>query len=202
MKIIFDLDYTLLDTKRLRAKLAEIFDKEDFLEDHQKYFKDKKINLNLETYLAILKDQDRIDERREEELKLRLADLLSRLDEYLFPGAEKILRHFKEQGVELILLTFGDKKWQADKVNNLSIKKYFAEIIFEDKNKHNNPYWRSLNSSAETILIVNDKARETQEIIKIIGANAKVFLVDGPYARNIKHNWPIHRLEELINYKL
>lgn len=198
MKIIFDLDYTLLDTGQFKKKLAEILVKEDFYADYKKYFRDQDINFDSEKYLAILKAEGRIDGRRQEELKSKLAELLNKIDDFLLAGADKVLKRLKDSGHELILMTFGDKKWQEKKVKNLSASRYFDKIIFEEKNKAGSEYLKSLRNTEEEIMIVNDNARETKEIVKIIGERTKVFLVDGPYVKNVEHDWPIHKLAELI----
>jgi FMN phosphatase YigB (HAD superfamily) len=120
------------------------------------------------------------------------------LGDYLFPSAEKIIKYFKNAGVELILVTFGDKMWQRQKVKNLSIRKYFNRISFEDENKNLSRLLKSLKNGREEILIINDNAKEAKAMMKILGAKAKIFLLDGPYARNIKHNWPINKLGKLL----
>jgi FMN phosphatase YigB (HAD superfamily) len=198
MTIIFDLDYTLLDTKKLKDKLAEIFNQEGFARDYQELFKKRNINFNLKKYLAILRKSGKIDQRREKELKPAVNRLLKRLDEYLFPAAELILKNFKDRGHELVLLTFGDKEWHRAKINNLSIKKFFSKIIFEEKSKKQNQFLKSLARRQPDILIINDNVKETKEMLSQLGGKAKVFLVAGPYAKNIKHNWPMRQLNELI----
>lgn len=197
VKIIFDLDYTLLDTTRFKERLAEIFFGEDFQADYKKYFSNQNINFDSEKYLTILKAEGRTDGRREKELRLSLEELMSQMDNYLFTDVVEVLKRLKDNGHELILITFGDKKWQEKKVKSLSASRYFDKIIFEEKNKADSEYLKLLKT-AEEIIIVNDNARETKEIVKIIGEKAKIFLVDGPYVKNIEHNWPIHKLAELI----
>ena len=197
MKIIFDLDYTLLDTGRFKKKLAEIFIKEDFQADYKKYFKDEGVNFDFEKYLTILKGQGRLDGRREKELRLNLAELLARLDNYLFKETGRVLKDLKAGGAELILLTFGDKKWQEIKANNLSVSRYFNKIIFEEKAKAGGEYLKSLKNAGAEVLIVNDNAEETKAIVKIIGRKTRVFLINGPYAENIKHHWPINNIGKL-----
>ncbi|KKS34180.1 MAG: hypothetical protein UU95_C0016G0012 [Parcubacteria group bacterium GW2011_GWC2_42_12] len=201
MKIIFDLDYTLLDTVRFKDALADIFVQENFYADYKKYFKDQGINFDPREYLNILKDEGKIDSYAEKEIKSGLKELLGMMDNYLFRGVAKILKKLKDGGAELILLTFGNKEWHEDKIRTLSIGRYFTQIVFEEEDKAGSEYLRSLKNTEEEVLIVNDNAKETEKMIKIIGEKAKVFLVDGPYVKNIKHNWPIHKLVELINYK-
>jgi FMN phosphatase YigB (HAD superfamily) len=198
MKIIFDMDYTLLDTKRFQDELAGIFSREDYKSDYKRYFKDKGINFDFEKYLDILKSEGRIDSEREEELRLKLGELTRNMDNYLYPKVENVLKYFKESGVELILITFGNKKWQKEKVKNLSVKKYFSRISFEEENKGRSKLLKLLKTGREEVLIINDNAEEAKEMVKISGKKAKVFLIDGPYAKNIKHGWPIYKMNELI----
>jgi len=177
MTILFDLDYTLMDTAKLHDGLAEIFDREDYRSDYQNLFKDKGINFNADKYLEILKQQGRIDEARESELKRGLAELMENMDDFLKPDAESVLKHFIKEGHELILITFGNKEWQEKKVKNLSIKKYFSEIIFEEEDKSKSEYLRSLGEGNEKILIINDNLDEAVAMQKILGDKAELRLV-------------------------
>jgi FMN phosphatase YigB (HAD superfamily) len=198
MVFIFDLDYTLLDTKRFKEKLAGIFYKENFLADYNKHFKGEGVNFDKEIYFRILRKQSLIDENREKELRQKIAALIKGLKKYLYPEVEKILKHLRKNGNIMILATFGDKKWQAEKVKKLKIKKNFDRVVFEDKNKNKSSLLKKLKKSPEKILIINDNAKETKEMTIILGERAEVFLVKGPYTKNIKHNWPIHALNELL----
>lgn len=195
MKIIFDLDYTLLDTKRFQDELAGIFSKEDYKSDYKRYFKDKGINFDFEKYLDILKSEGRIDSEREKELRLKIGELTRNMDNYLYPNVENVLKHFKESGAELILITFGDKKWQEEKVRNLSITKYFDKIIFEEKDKGQSEYLRSLGETNEKILIINDNPSEAEEMLKIL-KRGELCLVKGPYNKENKPQ--INELSDLI----
>lgn len=177
MKVIFDLDYTLMDTVQLHSKLAEIFDKENYREDYQFFFRSKGISFDGEKYLAILKELGRIDGAREKELKSKLAELMENMDDFLKPDAESVLKHFIKDGHELILITFGNKEWQEKKVKNLSIKKYFSEIIFEEEDKSKSEYLRSLGEGNEKILIINDNLDEAVAMQKILGDKAELRLV-------------------------
>ena len=105
-------------------------------------------------------------------------------------------------GADLILMTFGHKRWQEEKVKHLSISRYFIKIIFEDQDKSKSGYLKSLKNIQEEVLIINDNARETSDMISVIGERTTVFLIESSNAKNIKHNWPTHKLGELIDYKL
>src|SRR3989338_9257219 len=124
MKIIFDLDHTLLDTDRLKLDLASIFSGQDFVSDYQKYYKDKGENFDFENYLNLLENENRINRNERKKLKMKLAELMDRLDNYLYPNVENILKYFQVIGADLILMTFGHKRWQEEKVKHLSISRY------------------------------------------------------------------------------
>lgn len=181
MKVIFDLDYTLLDTVKFKEKMSDIFGQEDFKADYEKYFKSRGINFDCDKYLAILKAEGRIDGAREKKLRLELEKLISNIDNYLKSDAENVLKHFQGIGAELILITFGNKKWQEEKVKNLSIAKYFFNIIYEEKDKHKSEYLKSLSGGDDEILIINDNLAEAEEMLKIL-KRGELLLVRGPYS--------------------
>lgn len=182
MTIIFDLDYTLLDTKKFKAGLARTLglNIDDF---KRSYFKNKKINYNLNKHLKILNQKETI----------KIKEFLKKLDKYLFPESINVIKKLKKNN-KLILLSFGDKAWQKQKINNLSIKDYFDEIILTDKNKIE--ALKPFLNTKERILIVNDNAREALEMKKVL-KNCDILLTKGPYSDNIKHNEKIHSLSEL-----
>lgn len=198
MKVIFDLDYTLLDTVKFKDKLADIFGQEDFEADYEKYFKSQGINFDHDEYLAILKAEGRIDDVKEKELRIELEKLISNIDNYLKLDAENVLKHFKGIGAELILITFGHKKWQKEKVKNLSIAKYFSNIIYEDQDKHKSEYLKSLSETDEEILLINDNLDEAKEMLKIL-KRGELRLVDGPYDGGKEAR--VNKLAELIPKK-
>ncbi len=193
VKIIFDLDYTLLDTAKLKEKIAGIFDKENFQADYDKYYKKAGINFNCDDYLSILKDEGRIDCAREKKLKSKIKKIISHIDNYLKTGAKNVLKYFKSTGAELILMTFGNKKWQQEKIKNLSIAKYFAKIIYEEKDKKQSRYLKSLSKTDEKILIINDNISEAEEMLKIL-KKGELFLIKGPYDKGYKS----HELSDLV----
>ncbi|MDP2709443.1 MAG: HAD hydrolase-like protein [bacterium] len=181
MIILFDLDYTLMDTARLHDRLAEIFDREDYRHDYQALFKQRQVNFDAEKYLKILKQQGRVDAAREKELRRGLNELMNELDKYLKPGAAEALQHFKQAGDRLVLITFGNQAWQAEKVKYLSIAGYFDQVIFEERDKSKSDFLKSLGQAKEKALIVNDNIGEAAEMKKILGERAELRLVKGKY---------------------
>ncbi|MDD4901341.1 MAG: HAD hydrolase-like protein [Patescibacteria group bacterium] len=202
MIIIFDLDYTLLDTARFKKDLAVVFDRENFSDDYQKYFKMQGVNFNFAVYLSLLKKFDHLNAAREKELKEKWLDFKKRSRDYLFPGAVNILKHLKQGGARLLLITFGDKEWQAEKVGCLGLDKYFDRLSFKEKDKSEDHLLSEIKNSQERILVVNDNAKEAEGMVDTLGKRAKIFLVNGPYVNNAKHHWPVHKLEELLKINI
>lgn len=200
MIIIFDLDYTLLDTESFKEGLAEALSltTEQFNNSYKKYFKERAIPYNIDQHIMYLTNDAG---ENGEAIKLRLKDFFSTIDKYLFADAESVLRKMKEAGYKLVLLTFGDVEWQKIKVENLKIKKYFDEIIYTDKGKacaiNTPPTPLFRGGLKEYILIVNDNAKESLKLKKMLGC-CEIFLIDGPYANNCAHNLEIRKLRDLI----
>src|SRR3989338_7130190 len=171
MKVIFDLDYTLLDTARFKEKLAEIFSEQDFFDDYDKYFKAEGVNFDY--------------------------------DKYLLPDAENVLKYFQDCGHELILITFGNKNWQAEKVKYLSIGRYFDRVIFEENDKSQSEYLKALGQTNDEVLIINDNIREAKEMLEILKkgklCKGEVRLVKGPYSEGEESQ--IDNLAELMPEK-
>lgn len=125
MIIIFDLDYTLLDTMKFKSALARALEisLKMYNNDYDKYFKQTKTNYSLTKHLSILRQKKAIkDEKR---VKENISKLWQNIDKFLFLGADKVLHDLKSKNHQLFLITFGEKGWQKEKVKNLKIKKIF-----------------------------------------------------------------------------
>ncbi|MFH0856455.1 MAG: HAD hydrolase-like protein [bacterium] len=194
MLIIFDLDYTLLDTLGFKKGLAEALNLEFdvYHENCKKHFKDTNILYNLEKHLKIL-------EQENSGVKIK-DDFFSSIGSYLFPEAEDILKKMKNAGHKLVLLTYGDVKWQKQKVENLKIKKYFDEIIYTDKKKSKTEELRDflIKNAIHKFLIVNDNAKECLEI-KEVFEECEIFLVKGRYSENAEHDFEIRELVKILD---
>ncbi|GEM_PF-912704 len=195
MIYVFDLDYTLLDTKRFKEDLSSVFGMsvEEFSESYFENFKSKGLNYNLNKHLAILeKDGFIASKEQAEEIKKRFKEFMKNIDEYLFPEAEKIIKSLKERGNELALATFGDTEWQRLKINSLKLKKYFDKVIYEDKSKKENKELKALGNLGEKIIIINDNARELNELKEVFGDRCETKLIHERYSGNAKYEGKIY----------
>ncbi len=195
MIYIFDLDYTLLDTKKFKEDLSSVFGMsvEEFSKSYFENFKSKGVNYNLDKHLSILKRDGFIaSEEQAAAVKERFGGFMAAIDRYLFPGAEEIIKSLKESGDELVLATFGDIEWQKLKVNALKLKEYFDKIIYEDKNKKESRELDGLKTRGEKIIIVNDNARELKELEGVFRKNCETKLISGPYSDSSKYEGKVY----------
>jgi len=201
MVTIFDLDYTIFNTKRFKENLAEIFrmSTKDFNRSYWENFKAKGINYKLEKHLQILEDEEKINHRKAEKIREEFSGLLKEIDKYIFPEVEKVVKFFKHRGDKLVLASFGDLGWQELKINNLAVKKYFNQIVLEEGDKSKNEFFQSLKEGGEEISIINDNAKESLELKKELGEKCDIYLIQGPYSHNVEHDEKIHEdLTELL----
>lgn len=195
MILLFDLDHTLLDIERFKKDKSAIFGLTPGENERQgeEFFKKKGLNYNPEKHIEILRKSGHIKTDADEQtIKDRFQELLKNTDNYLFPDAEETLAYLKKKGYKMILMTKGDLTIQKPKVDNSRIKKYFEEVIYEEKDKSQNNFLKKLAKAGENVLIINDRAEQSLAMQEAIGEKAKIFLVDGPYSKNIEHKEKIY----------
>lgn len=208
MIIIFDLDYTLLDTKRQKKDLARALSVswKDYQDSYTRHFTNKKVNYNVYKHLSFLLQEELIEKKQAEQIRKKVRQVLDQGNRYLFSSAEKTLKELRKKEHKLILLSFGDKTFQKDKISKLKIKQYFSRIIVTNLCKSTSLDF--LKPDNNKIVIVNDNARETKKLVKELGTRhlqPQVFLVKGDYNYNIKNKFPIIQLNQIqknieINY--
>lgn len=194
MAVIFDLDYTLLNTAKFKKALAEALgmDIKEFGNSYREHFKNKGVNYNLAEHLEILN-------KNNDATRGRIKEIWQNLDKYLSEAAEEILREFKKRDNKLIMLSLGDIGWQKMKIKNLSIKKYFTEIIFEEVDKTKSLEKLRELTKGEKITIVNDNAKELEKMQAILGGGkCETYLIKGPYSEKEESAVILERLKEKL----
>ncbi len=197
MIVVFDLDYTLLDTKKFKEGLIEVLEisPEIFAETYKIFRNDSETVYNFEKHIDYLVEQGELPIKRKDIVKNNVEKFLEKIDEYLFPESVEVLKGLKKKNAELVLLTFGNKEWQQKKVDRLKIKKYFDEIILTDTDKEKSLDF--LKSKREKKYIINDNAKECDLIKKVI-PQSEIILVNGPYSDNIEHDFEIYKLKDCL----
>lgn len=116
MTIILDFDDVLFDTARFKEVLAVIFKK--YKIDYKKNYNQARISkgvYSLKKRLKLAKKENK--EADIKKLKKDLDKLFVNLQQFLFPDVLDFLKTFKKHN--LILLSWGDKKFQKRKIYGL-----------------------------------------------------------------------------------
>lgn len=175
--IIFDLDYTLFDARYFREDCLAPFFGVSIAKFEDSYQQNKLANKNFD-YNQCLSEFERTEYDFDQFLEERIND-------YIFPDAEKLLRESRGRGYYLVLASFGNIQWQKKKISFLKIGKesfseIFDEIILEDKDKSSNGELNKFQNSE--VVIINDNDAESQKLLKLLGSKAKLYLLKGPYS--------------------
>lgn len=192
---IFDFDYTIFDTTKfvnefilLLTKHFEISENQ-FKESYKKSFCDIENCYDIFKHLKFL--QININHQ---EIKNFFKDL----NKFIFPFTKELLLKIKNNNNKIILLSKGNQKTQNLKIQNVDIKNLFNEIhIVQDQKLNwflNKDFDNYKNSK---IFFINDNFEENIELQKKI-PNADIFLIDGPYSKNVLCNIKKYNLHELI----
>lgn len=197
---ILDFDYTIFDADRFKriglAKLSSL-DGDSFLDYYKARFKERGLNYAPQVQIEELGLGHAATVEKFEEL----AQLLSHLDDYLYPETAALLASLRKISTKIILATHGEPDWQKQKVSCLKIsgqpiEQFFDEIIFEGGKKVDNT--QLLKFKGQPLRLVNDNARESLELIDVLGGQAELFLLAGPYAHNVEHKFRVYSRPELV----
>src|SRR3990172_5492041 len=108
MKVVFDLDYTLLDTAKFKEALAAAgtaqgVSRERYEETYRTVVKreGKVYDYDPEAHLAAL-GEDLGSEAAVTEARRGIARVLAGADKYLYPGAVELLRELRRRGAERV----------------------------------------------------------------------------------------------------
>lgn len=203
MILLFDLDNTLLDIEKFKIDKSSIFgiSPEENEVQGNLLFKNKGLNYDPEAHIKFLRESGVIKTDADaKEVSANFKKFIKNIDKYLFPGVEGTLSYLKKQGHHLVLMTLGSLSIQKPKVDNSSIKKYFEEIIYETKDKSQNDFIKKLSEIDEDILIINDRLDQSSAMQKTLGKKAKIFLIKGPYSKDVREEKLHNSIVELKDY--
>ncbi|MFA6603881.1 MAG: HAD family hydrolase [Patescibacteria group bacterium] len=171
MKIVFDLDYTLLDTAKFKEALAEAYTSQGVSRERYE-----------ETYRAVVKREGKVyDYDPEVQLKMlgadlggpeavaevrrRIGDVLASTEKYLYPGSRELLAELRRHGGKLALMTLGNEKWQRAKIEHSGLADLFDEVVATEDKKVG--VVRSLAEGGEPVIVVNDNGAEMREMMAV-----------------------------------
>ena len=169
MTIVFDLDYTLLDTVAFKEALKEAVTSLGVSPDRYE-----------ETYKQIVKREGKtydydpgvhIEALREDlgdagkmaEARAGIDRVLASTEQFLYPGAVEMVTKYKEAGARLVLLTLGNEAWQEAKSRHSGLSLLFDRVLAVGKDKTN--VLRGLALEDDELIVVNDNGQEMKEMM-------------------------------------
>lgn len=195
MIVIFDLDHTLMNSKKFKKQLPKIFglSQQDFKNNINKYFVKQPDLYSPLKHVRLCYESGAIGKKQLTVIEKELKVLVKNTNSYIFPDAEKLLIYLRRKNNCLILLSHGEKKWQKLKIENLLIKRYFDKVIITDKRK--TEAINFLKNKKDEILVINDNSRENKEMMDFLG-RGKAILIRGIHSNDIKHNHKVYSLKQ------
>lgn len=161
MTIILDLDYTLLDTARLKEALFEAIaacgpSREEVEASYTDIVRRPGVVYDYDPDLQIeaLGPSLKCDAA---EARKKIEAVAGRSREFLYPGAIGFLSRLRSSGAKLILLTLGNEKWQRMKIEKSGLAEYFDRILTTARDKTESV--AALSDDPETV-VVNDNGEE------------------------------------------
>ncbi|MBI3120507.1 MAG: haloacid dehalogenase-like hydrolase [Candidatus Kerfeldbacteria bacterium] len=117
MLVIFDLDYTLLDSAAFKQAMRDAvkpygISEELFNETYKRIVTaiPDQYNYDVEQHARAMA---RTVTARHEEISDALKSIVTRTSEFLYPDALPNLKKLDEEGHDLVIFTWGDPEWQG-----------------------------------------------------------------------------------------
>lgn len=166
--IIFDLDYTLLDTLALKQRMCESVARYGI---SQQTCVDAIEQLPCDPIAGLVYDPHAHAELLkphatalppEADLYEALLEVAVESHRFLYDGAADFLRWARARGSRLMLLTYGEPIWQQAKVDGTGLADLFDRIVMTHAPKTD--MLPRLVRADEKVIFVNDNAAETDAV--------------------------------------
>jgi FMN phosphatase YigB (HAD superfamily) len=204
MKLIFDFDHTLFSAKKLYFALKKAFKKIGVKEDlFQEAFEKSKGKTRGRVYKPTRQIEFIVRVRPEinlKKLKRTLKKVLKESPNFLYPNTIYFLKKWRRKA-DLILLSYGEEKFQEQKIKSSKIKKYFKKIIITRDIEKSKPF-KKLFPKNKKIIFVEDNPQALSKVKKMFKnvVTVRINRGEGKYTRqpdNSKIDFSIKNLKEL-----
>ncbi|KPJ85061.1 hypothetical protein AMJ57_04525 [Parcubacteria bacterium SG8_24] len=181
MRVIFDLDYTLLDTARFKEALAGAFaacgvDRGIFDDCYRQAIAEERggYDYDPDRHIACAAPALTCPTGR---LRSLIDGVVDRTGDFLFPETRPALGRLRTAGAALILLTFGQEAWQRRKIEAAGLTGLFDEIHTVSRSKAE--FMGHLDRTGGPTHVINDNPDEISEMRRI-APWVSYILVQGP----------------------
>ena len=182
MKIVFDLDYTLLDTIAFKKALVDAtgVDEKEWQSSYDEAVKANKGLFEPSAFFSELKQRKLLTDESEEASRRRFDDVLKTTEQYLYPQAKELLEALGKHEVEVDLMTFGQADWQRAKVEHSGLTRLFNKVLYVESDKKG--FVKGLGEGQDKVLVVNDNGKEMDEMVEAAPEHTYVLKTGGPKA--------------------
>jgi FMN phosphatase YigB (HAD superfamily) len=164
-KIFIDFDDVLFDTKRFKHDLysACAVAAKTTKEEIESAYRETGGNgvFNPDKFAEFLADKYDI---KVEEVDMRIERLLSEAEDYIYPEAKEFLAWLSQQNYLPYILTYGDAKFQEDKVTNCGFDQLVDNrVIYTDRDK-GEEIAKILDENEAFFVFVDDKEKNCESV--------------------------------------
>ncbi|HSD12144.1 MAG TPA: HAD hydrolase-like protein [Patescibacteria group bacterium] len=165
MKIVFDLDYTLLDTVKFKEALvaATGVDEKAYEEAYADAVARNGGLFEPGVLFAELKGRGLLTEEGAADARARFDEVLTTTERYLYPHAKELVEALGKHEADIDLMTFGNADWQRAKVEHSGLARMFDAVLYAEKDKKE--FVRGVGEGQDKVIIVNDNGKEMQEMM-------------------------------------
>ncbi|MBU0661068.1 HAD hydrolase-like protein [Patescibacteria group bacterium] len=199
---IFDFDDTLFDTQAFKRDrilaLREVgVSQVDYDESYARaYTEGKRTCYSHERHVDVLVDigYDR------KTIEKALESTMIQIKKYLFPDAVHMLTECKCTGRKMVLLSLGGVDFQKIKVLGSGIEHFFDEIYMTETSKLEIVKQIVSAKQDEEIYLLNDKIKETQDIVDTFPQVQAVLKMSECFAQEAYHQSGLPCIKSLNDY--
>jgi len=172
MKFFIDFDDVLFNTKLFKSDIIKIFENNGISEEiFNRYYKDgseKKGDSKVRKYNPRKQIRKmKIAGIETEKIEKEVIGLLKNTKKYLFSDGIDFLKEFRQE--ELYAVSFGDAKFQKEKIESSGIKKYFKKILIVSFSKAigiKKVLSRKNIKPGEALIFIDDREKFLKDIKK------------------------------------
>ena len=204
MIVIIDFDYTLFSTVKFYLAIKKSFKKigvkECLFKETFEKSKGKGMNYKPEKQIKLIVKS--FPQVKENLLKKELKRTLRKASKFLYPDTKPFLKKWQNKA-DLILLSYGENRFQKEKIRNAKISSYFKKILITKDFSKVSALKRILKSKKDQkVIFVEDNPYALKETKKIFPnlITIKINRKEKKYAtaaNNPKIDFSIKNLKEL-----
>ncbi len=203
MKIIFDFDHTLFSAKQFYFALKKAFlklgVKEKLFQETFEKSKIKKRNYDPDKQIQLIVKVK--PEIKKSDLKRQYRKTLKRAPQFLYPDTVWFLKRWRKKA-KFILLSYGEEKFQRDKIKTSKIEKYFQKRVKITRDIDKVKPFKKLFQKKEKLIFIEDNPTALSEAKKIFPnvITIRINRGEGKYSKepnNPQIDFSIKNLKEL-----